>query len=361
MKNKLLILMTLLSISVNAQTTNPTKTQFTSWFGVPPVDASPLNVAGGIRYSPTLNKFIGRYTSSEVNFASESWVTANFTPGGSGSYIVNSTSLQTASFNINGTGQIGGYLGIGTTPGTYFLDAYGSSALGGRFTNTAALGSASGSRLRLETSLTPTANAQRIGSLAFGANTETAPSVLIDAYAAGLHTPNSSHPSYLSFLTTPSGSATPTEKLRITTTAVNIPYLTAQRAVVTTSTGDIASSSVSSTELGYVLGVTSGIQPQIDSKASIATGATTSAATYSVIATNEFNVFTGTTSTWTLPAITGNTWKRLYIKNRGSGTLTVNANGGTNTIYATAAINTFNLNPGEAVILINDATYWLVQ
>jgi len=49
--------------------------------------------------------------------------------------------------------------------------------------------------------------------------------------------------------------------------------LTASRAVVSDSSGFLASSSVTSTELGYVSGVTSGIQGQLDSKIPEAAGA----------------------------------------------------------------------------------------
>lgn len=72
----------------------------------------------------------------------------------------------------------------------------------------------------------------------------------------------------------------------------------------------------------------------------------------------QYHIFSGVTAIWTLPVITGNTWEKLYIKNRGSGILTVNASGGTNTIYTTTAVSTFSLNPGESVILVNDSVYW---
>lgn len=99
---------------------------------------------------------------------------------------------------------------------------------------------------------------------------------------------------------------------------------------------------------------------ELDLKADISSGVVSSAATLALDVTKEGQVFTGTTSTWTLPVIAANTWKRLYLKNRGSGTLTINANGGTNTIFTTSAVSTFSLNTGESVILLNDGVYWLL-
>lgn len=91
------------------------------------------------------------------------------------------------------------------------------------------------------------------------------------------------------------------------------------------------------------------------------TGNISNAATLSIDVTKKHQIFTGTTSTWTAPVITGNTWKELWIKNRGSGALTINSNAGGNDFYITSAVNTFSLSPGEAVILVNDGTYWTVQ
>lgn len=70
-------------------------------------------------------------------------------------------------------------------------------------------------------------------------------------------------------------------------------------------------------------------------------------------------VFTGTTTTWTLPAVsatlTGSTYM-ITIKNQGSGNITVNSNAGGNDIYTTSAVNTFTVSPGGACFLINDGT-----
>ena len=71
--------------------------------------------------------------------------------------------------------------------------------------------------------------------------------------------------------------------------------------------------------------------------------------------------FTGTTTTWTLPVVSGNTGQIYYMKNRGSGNITLNSNAGGNDIYTSSAVNTTTITPGSAIILVNDGTYWLVE
>lgn len=72
-------------------------------------------------------------------------------------------------------------------------------------------------------------------------------------------------------------------------------------------------------------------------------------------------VFTGTTSTWTLPPVIGNSGGVINIKNRGSGTVTINAYAGANEIFTNAAVNTYALTTGSAIILRCDGTYWLIE
>lgn len=71
-------------------------------------------------------------------------------------------------------------------------------------------------------------------------------------------------------------------------------------------------------------------------------------------------VFSGTTATWTLPAISGNTGVKFFIKNRGSGNLTIQSNSGSQ-IYDVAAVASIIVLPGESRILLNDGTYFLVE
>lgn len=91
------------------------------------------------------------------------------------------------------------------------------------------------------------------------------------------------------------------------------------------------------------------------------TGVTTSGPTFIMDVTREIHIFLGSTGTWTAPVLANNTWKKLFIKNRGSGNLTINSNGGANDFYLTSALNTLTVAAGAAIILINDGTYWTVN
>lgn len=72
-------------------------------------------------------------------------------------------------------------------------------------------------------------------------------------------------------------------------------------------------------------------------------------------------IFSGTTTTWTLPPIATHKNVRFYIKNRGTGSITLNSNTGVNEIYYTSLVNTITITPGSAYMLINDGTYWNIE
>lgn len=69
-----------------------------------------------------------------------------------------------------------------------------------------------------------------------------------------------------------------------------------------------------------------------------------------------YYVFTGTTTTWTLPTVGNNI--AFYIKNRGSGAITLNSNAGGTDIYGTSAVASFTINPAEAYLLLGDGTHY---
>jgi hypothetical protein len=72
-------------------------------------------------------------------------------------------------------------------------------------------------------------------------------------------------------------------------------------------------------------------------------------------------VFTGSTATtWTLPAVSGNSGNFFFIKNRGSAAITLTAAGADN-LYNTAAVTTITISAGQAYYIFNDGTYWLVE
>jgi hypothetical protein len=77
----------------------------------------------------------------------------------------------------------------------------------------------------------------------------------------------SSYPTALVFRTVASGSTTLTERVRIDNAGnLNVAGLTASMALVTDASKNLSSSAVTSTELGYVSGVTSAIQTQLNAK-----------------------------------------------------------------------------------------------
>jgi hypothetical protein len=78
------------------------------------------------------------------------------------------------------------------------------------------------------------------------------------------------------------------------------------------------------------------------------------------ITTAEVYTFTGTTTTWTLPAVSGNTGRSYRIKNRGSSDITLNSNAGGSDIYNTAATNTVTVAAGADIVVVNDGTYYLI-
>lgn len=82
-----------------------------------------------------------------------------------------------------------------------------------------------------------------------------------------------------------------------------------------------------------------------------------SAGTLAMDANSKIWVFTGTTSTWTLPVIAGNTGLELVIINKGSGAITLNANGGTSDIYD-AGSNTasISIDAGTTQMIFHDGT-----
>lgn len=86
-----------------------------------------------------------------------------------------------------------------------------------------------------------------------------------------------------------------------------------------------------------------------------------SAGTLTLLNTYTHYVFSGTTTTWTLPTLTGNTNVGFFIKNRGSGDITLNSNAGGGDIYDTAAVTTITITPGSARYIIHDGTYWCVE
>ena len=86
----------------------------------------------------------------------------------------------------------------------------------------------------------------------------------------------------------------------------------------------------------------------------------TAADPFTVTNTKGVFVATGTTSTWTLPAVSGNTSCGFWIKNRGSGTITLQRAGSDN-LYDTTTQTSISITAGQGAYIFNDGTYWLVM
>jgi hypothetical protein len=72
-------------------------------------------------------------------------------------------------------------------------------------------------------------------------------------------------------------------------------------------------------------------------------------------------VFSGSSgTTWTMPAVSGNTGLTFVIKNRGSASITLNSNAGGNDLYDTAAASTITITAGQSLRFTNDGTYYIV-
>lgn len=74
-----------------------------------------------------------------------------------------------------------------------------------------------------------------------------------------------------------------------------------------------------------------------------------------------YYVFGGTTATWTLPTPASSTTKKISMINAGTGTVTVNTNGGANVLYnGGSTTNTYGLIMGSNVELYSDGSKWIV-
>lgn len=74
-----------------------------------------------------------------------------------------------------------------------------------------------------------------------------------------------------------------------------------------------------------------------------------------------FYKFTGTTTTWTLPPISGNSGNKITIINRGSGNITLNSNSGANDIDESMIfMSTTTVATTEIIALYNDGSKWII-
>lgn len=114
-------------------------------------------------------------------------------------------------------------------------------------------------------------------------------------------------------------------------TTITSSDLTASRAVVSNASGKVAVSSVTSTELGYVSGVTSAIQTQIDTKTNKLITANRQTASYTLVVGDadklvEMNV--ASANNLTVPASTFSAGTQILLAQYGAGQTTIVAGSG---------------------------------
>lgn len=88
---------------------------------------------------------------------------------------------------------------------------------------------------------------------------------------------------------------------------------------------------------------------------------TTTGAGTLTLSTSSNYIFTGTTTTWTLPVAGSNAGVVYKLKNKGSGDITLVTTGAANEIYTTVATNTYTITPGSAIILVCDGSHFNVE
>jgi hypothetical protein len=78
------------------------------------------------------------------------------------------------------------------------------------------------------------------------------------------------------------------------------------------------------------------------------------------LGSKSFYVNTGGNVTWTLPSIASSLGATYFVKNRGTGTITLNASGSDN-LFFTGVQTSVAISPGEAYIVACDGSYWEVM
>ncbi len=151
-------------------------------------------------------------------------------------------------------------------------------------------------------------------------------------------------------------------------TKINLDSLTASRVVISNASKDLISSATTSTELGFLSGVTSSVQNQLNGKENKASVTRiTKTANYAVAATDDYigcdSATPAASFTLTLPdASTAYSGKRLIIKDEGGLCTTyniiVNAAGG-QTIDGSGSY-TLNSNYESLTLICNGADEWFI-
>jgi len=164
-------------------------------------------------------------------------------------------------------------------------------------------------------------------------NISVAPASGINATAIGTGSVDNTEFGYLDGVTSAIQTQIDAKQATITGGATSIvsSNLTASRALASDGSGKVAVSSVTSTELGYVSGVTSAIQTQIDTKTNKLITANRQTASYTLVASDadklvEMNV--ASANNLTVPASTFSAGQQILLSQYGAGQTTIVAGSG---------------------------------
>lgn len=81
---------------------------------------------------------------------------------------------------------------------------------------------------------------------------------------------------------------------------------------------------------------------------------------YTVLPANRIHIHTGGSATYTLPAPGTNVGIEFIFHNKGTGTLTLSSNAGSQIYWGTAAFATYNIPGSNTAYVVSDGTHWVV-
>jgi hypothetical protein len=140
-----------------------------------------------------------------------------------------------------------------------------------------------------------------------------------------------------------------------------VPSFTANRAIASNGSGALAASAVTATELGYVSGVTSAIQTQIDSKANAAYTINNISANYTIVAgdSGKFVVSTGSAITVTVANVLS-VGQRIDFLQDGAGQITFAAGAGVTLQSKGSKLKTSAQEAAASIICVASGQYRLI-
>jgi hypothetical protein len=140
-----------------------------------------------------------------------------------------------------------------------------------------------------------------------------------------------------------------------------VPSLTASRAITTNGSGVLSASTVTATELGYVSGVTSAIQTQIDSKANAAYSVNNISANYTIVGgdASKLIVSTGSAVTVTIANVL-TTGQRIDFLQDGTGQITFAAGSGVTLQSKGSKLKTAAQESAASIICVASGQYRLI-